>query len=86
MNWTVQIGPTVSGGADGVVNATSATFYLSLGAGDPGTTYAWYSTTAGSRWVPIPNNTEVQCSGDNDVQYRYNAPSGVLFKFLIAPA
>jgi hypothetical protein len=84
-NWVVQIGPTVSGSANGVINGTSGSFYLSLGTGDPSQTYAWYSTTAGSQWVAIPNNQAVTASGSNSVQYKYNAPSGVSFKFLIGP-
>ncbi len=84
--WVTQIGPEVAGGADGVVNSRAAGFYLSLGRGDDKQTYAWYSTTAGNTWVPIPNNKEVNAIGSNTIQWRFFAPPGVSFKFLMAPA
>jgi hypothetical protein len=86
MNWIVQIGPNVSGTSDGYVNSTKANFMLSLGSGDPNETYAWYSTTSGNTWVPIPNNQQVQAAGTSMLLWRYSAPQGVSFKFLMAPA
>ena len=82
LNWQVQIGPDVQGSCSGVVNGTSATFFVSPG-GDPGVTYASYSTTAGSEWVPLANNEVVAVSGFNDVQWQLSPPAGEQVKFLI---
>ena len=84
-DWIVQIGPNVTGSSDGYLNNTSGTFYLELGPGAPDQIYAWYSTTAGSEWVEIPNNQLVSASGDNSLQWRFDAPAGVTFKFLMGP-
>lgn len=85
-NPVVQIGPDVSGENFGYFLGASCTFYLGLGQGDPTQTYAWYSTTSGSTWVPIPNNQQVQASGGASVQWAFNAPQGVTFKFLMGPS
>lgn len=81
--WQVQLGPQLSGSGEGVVGTPVANFYVSTtGTGS----YASYSTTGGSSWVPIPNNQSVQASGSNLVQFRWNVPQGVQIKFLIAAA
>lgn len=83
-NPTIQVGPDVSGEADGYVFGSSANFYLSVGQGDPNATYAWTSTQGGSNWIPIPNNKQVTVqAAPNAIQWLYNAPSGVSFKLLI---
>jgi hypothetical protein len=82
-DWQVQIGPDIFGSAEGVVNSTSANFYVSVGSGDPKASYVSYSTSAASEWIPIPNNTPVHASGPNHVQYRYAVPPGVTIKIVI---
>ena len=84
-DWTVQIGPDVQGSNFGYVNSLAAQFYLSLGSGDLDTTYAWYSTDATDPSVPIPNNQLLEVSGNNTVAWRFSAPEGVSFKFVMAP-
>jgi len=85
INWVVQIGPDVQGTNFGYVNSNAAQFYLALGTGDPGTTYAWYSTDATKPSIPIPNNKLLEVSGDNTVAWLFTASEGVSFKFLISP-
>jgi hypothetical protein len=85
IKWTVQIGPEVQGANFGYVNSTAAQFYLELGTGDPGKTYAWYSTDATDPSIPIPNNKLIEVSGNNLVAWRFSAPEGVSFKFVMGP-
>ena len=85
VQWIAQIGPEVAGGSDGMFHSRSGTFLVSLGRGDEKTTYAWYSTTAGNQWIALPNNQMVSVSGLNTIQWRYVAPPGVSFKFLMGP-
>jgi hypothetical protein len=85
INWVVQIGPDVQGTNFGYVNSNAAQFYLELGSGDPGTTYAWYSTDATKPSIPIPNNRLIEVSGNNTVAWLFSAPEGVSFKFVMAP-
>lgn len=82
-SFQVQIGPNVTGNAQGMVNSTSASFFVEVGSGSADQSYASYSTTAGSSWVPIPNNEQVEASGANMVQWKYSIPSGVNLKFVI---
>ena len=84
-DWAVQIGPEVQGNAFGYVNGLSAKFFLELGSGDPDKTYAWYSTDATDPSIPIPNNKIIEVSGDNTVAWKYLAPEGVSFKFVMGP-
>lgn len=81
--WQVQLGPIIQGSGIGTVRAAAADFFVST-TGD--VSYVSYSTTAGSTWVPIPNNTWVRASGSNSPDYRWAVPPGVEIKFLIAPA
>jgi hypothetical protein len=85
IKWVVQIGPDVQGTNFGYVNSNAAQFYLELGTGDPGTTYAWYSTDATEPSNPIPNDKLIEVSGDNTVAWLYKAPEGVSFKFVMTP-
>ena len=81
-NWSVQIGPEVPGPVQGVVNGTSATFFLSLGFTGQG--MAACSTTAGSTWQQIPPDQVFPVTGDNSVQWRVDPQGGGMLKFLIA--
>lgn len=79
--WQVQLGPTISGSGEGVINASAANFFVS---GPSEGSFVSYSVTAGSTWVPIPPNTWVRASGSNTPQYRWAVPPGVEIKFLIS--
>jgi hypothetical protein len=83
--WQVQIGPDVQGPCGGNVFSTTAAFYVAP-QGDPGQTYATCSTTAGSEWIPIPNDTPFQVAGDNYVQWQLFPPPGMAIKFLVGQA
>lgn len=81
-NWLVQIGPNLPSETGGVVNGTSATFYLAAGS-EPNPVYASCSTTGGLSWIDIPANQPFPVSGGNLVQWQLFAPQDSDGKFLI---
>lgn len=84
--WSAQIGPGATGQSDGYFYSSPANFYVSLGQGDPGTTYVWYKDP-NNNWQQVPNNQQVTVSGSSGaVYFYYNVPAGVSFKFLMGPA
>lgn len=85
MDWTVQIGPDVSGKCDGLFHSPTVTFLLTLITGDPNQTYAWFSATEDRLWTPIPNNEEFPISvpGIGWLAWKYDAPPGVSFKLFM---
>jgi hypothetical protein len=88
--YAIQIGPSLPQGGppvEGYVIGPTAMFLVSLGQGDPKQAYAFFKTTSGSPWQPIPNNESVSVtvSGASGVIWQYNVPQGVDFKFLLGP-
>ena len=84
--WMVQIGPDLVGAAEGLVNSTAASFLVSLGKGNPAISYAEVSWDDGGSWTPLSNDEVFEAKGSSAIQWRYRAPPGVSFKFLIGPA
>jgi hypothetical protein len=78
----VQLGPDFNGVITGYYYGSTATFYVELGQG-PNQTYAWYSPTQGSSWIPIPNNQQTTGSGQYPLSWYLSVPSGSNVKFLM---
>lgn len=81
----VQIGPDFSGQIPGYWYGNSVSFYVSLGAGDPSQTYAWYMPNGG-QWTQIPNNQQINVTGNPPISWYLTLPSTVSIKFLMGSA
>ncbi|MEP9360364.1 hypothetical protein [Sphingomonas sp. KR3-1] len=82
LDWQFQIGPTINGNLDGVINSTRGYFYVS--APGPNITYVKLSLDNGGSWYSMPNNVNVSASGNADIIYTVQVPAGETIKFLIA--
>lgn len=81
--WQFTIGPWPSGNSRGQIYGGSATLQLALRKGDGAVTYVEYSINGGASWTALPNDKATPVQGANPLQYRYNAPAGVDWTFLV---
>jgi hypothetical protein len=70
---------------DGNYLASAANLYVQIINGDPDAIYVYYSTNQGINWLPMPNNQQVNVSGQNPIAWWLYVPYQVVLNFLMGP-
>lgn len=82
VSWQFQIGPSINGSLNGMINSSNGYFYVEApGANLP---YVRLSLNNGGSWYTMPNNIGVTVAGGGDIMYTVQVPNGETIKFLIA--